>query len=318
MQNKVIITGGSGFIGSHLCEAMLSLGNYVTCVDNLSTSSIHNISHLMHHPSFEFIRHDVTIPLELYADLVFNLAAPASPNDYQRDPISTTRTIINGALNILSMAVSQNSRVLQASTSEVYGDPSVHPQQEDYWGNVNPIGPRSCYDEGKRCAESLFFDFKRQHNLVIKIARIFNTYGPRMRPDDGRVVSTFIDKALRGEPLGVYGDGTQTRSFCYIQDLIAGLIALMQSEPTFTGPLNIGNPAEIKVIDLAELIISITGSKSDIVFLPLPVDDPRRRQPCIQKAKEQIRWEPTTDLISGLLKTISWSENRLLDNTTRL
>jgi UDP-glucuronate decarboxylase len=303
---KILVTGGAGFLGSHLCEYLINQGHEVLCVDNLFTGRKKNIHHLLEKKSFEFIRHDITFPLYLEVDEIYNLACPASPIHYQRDPVQTTKTCVNGSINMLGLAKRLGARILQASTSEIYGDPEIHPQSENYWGRVNPIGIRSCYDEGKRCAETLFFDYHRQHSLEIKIARIFNTYGPRMHPNDGRVVSNFIVQALQNMPLTVFGEGLQTRSFCYVDDLIDGLVKLMNADSSITGPINIGNPFEITVIDLAKEIIKMTCSKSKIEFIPLPSDDPRRRKPDINLAKNILKWEPRNNLDSGLRKTIEY------------
>ena len=303
---RVLVTGGSGFVGSHLCERLLQMGADVLCVDNFFTGSKANIAHLLDEPRFELLRHDVTFPLYVEIDEIYNLACPASPVHYQFDPVQTTKTSVHGAINMLGLARRTGARILQASTSEVYGDPEIHPQTEAYWGRVNPIGPRACYDEGKRCAETLFFDYHRQHQLEIKVARIFNTYGPRMRPDDGRVVSNFIVQALRGESLPVYGDGSQTRSFCYVDDLVKALIALMESEPGFTGPVNLGNPSEFTIGDLAQRVISLTGSTSTITYEVLPVDDPKQRRPDISLAGKALDWQPDTPLDEGLPKTIEY------------
>jgi UDP-glucuronate decarboxylase len=306
MRKRVMVTGGAGFLGSHLIDRLLEAGHDVLCVDNLFTGTKENIAHLHSNPRFEFLRHDVTFPLFVEVDEIYNLACPASPIHYQHDPVQTTKTSVHGAINMLGLAKRTGCRILQASTSEVYGDPSVHPQTEDYWGHVNPIGIRSCYDEGKRCAETLFFDYHRQNKVAIKVARIFNTYGPRMHPADGRVVSNFIMQALRGEPITIYGEGSQTRSFCYVDDLVRGLIALMESAPEITGPTNIGNPVEFTVRELAEKVIELTGSNSRIVQEPLPQDDPQQRQPDITKAKRELGWEPTIPLEQGLVKTIDY------------
>ena len=303
---KILVTGGAGFLGSHLCERLIGNGHDVLCADNFFTGSKQNISHLQSNPCFELLRHDVTFPLYVEVDQIYNLACPASPIHYQFDPVQTTKTSVHGAINMLGLAKRVGARILQASTSEVYGDPEVHPQPEGYWGRVNPIGPRSCYDEGKRCAETLFFDYQRQHQLDIKVVRIFNTYGPRMHPNDGRVVSNFIVQALRGENITIYGDGSQTRSFCYVDDLIEGLVLMMNSETSFVGPVNMGNPAEFTMLELAEKVILLTTSKSKLVFMPLPVDDPRQRQPDIALSKEKLCWEPRTPLEDGLKKTISY------------
>jgi UDP-glucuronate decarboxylase len=308
---SILITGGAGFLGSHLCERLLAQGHEVVCVDNFFTGSKVNIEHLIGHKRFELIRHDVTFPLYIEVDQIYNLACPASPIHYQHDPVQTTKTSVHGAINMLGLAKRLRCRIFQASTSEVYGDPSVHPQPESYWGNVNPIGPRSCYDEGKRCAETLFFDYHRQHNLEIKVARIFNTYGPRMRPDDGRVVSNFICQALKGEPITIYGAGLQTRSFCYVDDLIEGFIRLMNSPKELTGPVNLGNPGEFTMLQLAELAIELTGSKSKLVHMPLPEDDPKQRQPDISQAREKLGWGPAIPLREGLAKTVAYFDKLL-------
>jgi UDP-glucuronate decarboxylase len=306
MAKKILVTGGAGFLGSHLCERLLALGNDVLCVDNYFTGSKDNILHLMSNPKFEVMRHDVTFPLYVEVDEIYNLACPASPVHYQFDPVQTTKTSVHGAINMLGLAKRVQARILQASTSEVYGDPEIHPQTEDYWGKVNPIGIRSCYDEGKRCAETLFFDYWRQHALEIKVVRIFNTYGPRMHPNDGRVVSNFIMQALRGEDITIYGSGQQTRSFCYVDDLVEAMIRMMESRADFTGPVNIGNPGEFSMLQLAELVIRMTHSKSKLIFKQLPQDDPKQRRPDITLAKSELSWEPTIDLESGLKKTISY------------
>jgi UDP-glucuronate decarboxylase len=306
LRKRVMVTGGAGFLGSHLVDRLLDKGHDVLCVDNLFTGSKGNIEHLHDHPNFEFMRHDVTFPLFVEVDEIFNLACPASPVHYQHDPVQTTKTSVHGAINMLGLAKRLGCKILQASTSEVYGDPSVHPQKEDYWGHVNPIGPRSCYDEGKRCAETLFFDYHRQNGLEIKVARIFNTYGPRMHPADGRVVSNFIVQALKGQPITLYGDGAQTRSFCYVDDLIDGLIALMETGPEVTGPVNIGNPGEFTMTELASKVIELTGSKSELVHQPLPADDPRQRQPDISLAKKLLSWEPKVPLDDGLARTVEY------------
>ena len=300
------MTGGAGFLGSHLCEQLLSQGHSVLCVDNYFTGSRKNIEHLLGNSNFEAMRHDVTFPLYVEVDEIYNLACPASPVHYQFDPVQTTKTSVIGAINMLGLAKRVRAKVFQASTSEVYGDPEVHPQPEEYWGRVNPIGYRSCYDEGKRCAETLFFDYRRQHNLPIKVVRIFNTYGPRMHPNDGRVVSNLIMQALRGEDVTLYGDGSQTRSFCYVDDLIRGFIALMATDDTVTGPINIGNPGEFTIRQLAELVLELTGSSSKLVYRPLPPDDPRQRRPNITKAKEVLGWEPTVQLREGVERTIQY------------
>jgi len=302
----VLVTGGAGFLGSHLCDRLIEQGADVLCVDNYYTGSRRNVQHLLSHPRFEMLRHDVTFPLYVEVQQIYNLACPASPIHYQRDPVQTTKTSVHGAINMLGLAKRTRARILQASTSEVYGDPAVHPQPETYWGHVNPVGPRSCYDEGKRCAETLFFDYYRQHRLEIKVARIFNTYGPRMRLDDGRVVSNFIVQALRGQDLTIYGDGSQTRSFCYVDDLIGALIGLMQTAPAITGPVNLGNPGEFSMLELAELVLGLTGSKSKLVFHPLPADDPVQRCPDIGLARELLGWAPKVELADGLRETITY------------
>ncbi|KQX26159.1 MULTISPECIES: UDP-glucuronic acid decarboxylase family protein [unclassified Sphingomonas] len=304
--DRTLVTGGSGFLGSHLCERLLSEGKEVLCLDNLFTGQRRNIEHLFSNSRFEFMRHDVTFPLYVEVDEIYNLACPASPIHYQHDPVQTTKTSVHGAINMLGLAKRLRAKILQASTSEVYGDPTVHPQTEDYWGNVNPIGPRSCYDEGKRCAETLFFDYHRQHSLRIKVMRIFNTYGPRMHPKDGRVVSNFIMQALAGDPITIYGGGRQTRAFCYVDDLIDGMVRLMNSPEGLTGPINIGNPNEFTMIELAELVLALTGSKSKLVFEPAAVDDPKQRRPNIDLAKSTLGWEPKVGLEDGLKETISY------------
>lgn len=303
---RILITGGAGFLGSHLCERLLGQGHDILCVDNFFTGRKSNISHLMGHPHFELMRHDVTFPLYVEVDEIYNLACPASPVHYQFDPVQTIKTSVHGAINMLGLAKRIGARILQASTSEVYGDPEQHPQTESYWGNVNPLGVRSCYDEGKRCAESLFFSYHRQYGVAIKVARIFNTYGPRMLEHDGRVVSNFIVQALQGEPITLYGDGSQTRSFCYVDDLITGLITLMESPAEFTGPVNLGNPSEIPISELAERVVQLTGSKTEITYLPLPLDDPKQRRPDITLAKQVLGWGPVTPLEEGLSRTISY------------
>lgn len=313
IERQVLVTGGAGFLGSHLCERLIEQGKDVVCVDNFFTGTRRNIQHLLDHPRFELIRHDVTFPLYIEVDAIFNLACPASPVHYQHDPVQTTKTSVHGAINVLGLAKRTRARIFQASTSEVYGDPSVHPQPEEYWGNVNPIGPRSCYDEGKRCAETLFFDYHRQHGLDIKVARIFNTYGPRMHPQDGRVVSNFIVQALRGEDITIFGDGQQTRSFCYVDDLIEGFLRLMDTPEGVTGPINIGNPNEFTIRELAETVIELVGSNSKLVNMPLPADDPKQRQPDITKAKETLDWSPKVQLREGLTKTISYFDELLAD-----
>ena len=311
LANRVLVTGGAGFIGSHLCEKLITKGYEVLCVDNFFTGARSNVAHLLDNKTFELLRHDVTFPLFVEVDQIYNLACPASPIHYQFDPVQTTKTSVHGAINMLGLAKRTRARILQASTSEVYGDPSVHPQEESYWGNVNPIGPRSCYDEGKRCAETLFFDYYRQHKLDIKVARIFNTYGPRMHPNDGRVVSNFIVQALKGEDITLYGDGQQTRSFCYVDDLVDGLIRLMESPDGVTGPINLGNPGEFTIKELAENVIDLTGSKSAMVNRPLPEDDPRQRQPDITRAKTHLDWQPKIALRDGLAKTIAYFDDLL-------
>lgn len=311
--HRVLITGGAGFVGSHLCDRLIERGAEVLCVDNFYTGRLRNIAHLRDNPSFDILRHDVTYPLSVEVDEIYNLACPASPVHYQFDPVQTTKTSVSGAINMLDLAHRLKVKVLQASTSEVYGDPAMHPQREEYWGNVNPIGPRSCYDEGKRCAETLFFDYHRQYALQIKVARIFNTYGPRMRPDDGRVVSNFIVQALRGQPITLYGDGLQTRSFCYVDDLVEGLLDLMASPDEITGPINLGNPVEFTMLELAELVRQLIGAKVEIIYRPLPQDDPRQRQPDISKARTSLSWEPKVQLREGLAKTIAYFESLLED-----
>ena len=308
---RVLVTGGAGFLGSHLCEKLLERGAEVLCVDNYFTGRRANIAHLLDNPYFEAMRHDITFPLYVEVDAIFNFACPASPVHYQHDPVATTKVSVNGAINMLGLAKRLNARILQASTSEVYGDPAIHPQTEDYWGNVNPIGPRACYDEGKRCAETLFFDYRRQHNLSIKVMRIFNTYGPRMMANDGRVVSNFIVQALKGEPITIYGEGKQTRSFCYVDDLIEGALRLMATPDDITGPINIGNPKEFTMIELAEAVIRLTGSKSQLVYMPLPQDDPKQRQPNIDQARSKLGWEPTLALEEGLKRTIAYFKQTL-------
>ena len=303
---RILITGGAGFLGSHLCDRLLKDGHDVLCVDNFFTGSKTNIAHLMGNPYFEVMRHDVTFPLYVEVDQIYNLACPASPIHYQFDPVQTTKTSVHGAINMLGLAKRVKARIFQASTSEVYGDPAVHPQPESYWGSVNPIGPRSCYDEGKRCAETLFFDYHAQHNLDIKVVRIFNTYGPRMHPNDGRVVSNFIVQALKGEDITIYGDGSQTRSFCYVDDLIEGFVRMMDTEAGFTGPVNLGNPNEFSMLELAEKVLHLVGGKSKLVYRPLPIDDPRQRQPNIALAKEKLDWVPEVQLEDGLKETIAY------------
>ncbi|MCA3379486.1 MAG: SDR family oxidoreductase [Roseomonas sp.] len=310
-RKRILVTGGAGFVGSHLCDALLGAGHEVLCADNFFTGNKANIESLLDLPYFELIRHDVTFPLYVEVDEIYNLACPASPIHYQHDPVQTLKTSVHGAINMLGLAKRLKARILQASTSEVYGDPNVHPQPEEYWGNVNPIGPRSCYDEGKRCAETLFFDYHRQFRLPIKVARIFNTYGPRMHPNDGRVVSNFIVQALRGDPITIYGDGKQTRSFCFVSDLVEGLRRLMDSPEDVTGPINLGNPGEFTMIELAETVIRLTGSASPMVFRPAPVDDPRQRQPDITKARTKLGWAPIISLEQGLVHTIAYFDNLL-------
>jgi UDP-glucuronate decarboxylase len=307
----ILVTGGAGFLGSHLCDRLLADGHDVICVDNFFTGRKQNIEHLIGHPHFELMRHDVTFPLYVEVDEIYNLACPASPVHYGYDPIQTTKTSVLGAINMLGLAKRLKCRIFQASTSEVYGDPSVHPQTEDYWGNVNPIGPRACYDEGKRCAETLFFDYHRRHNVEIKVGRIFNTYGPRMDPKDGRVVSNFVVHALKGLPITIYGDGSQTRSFCYVDDLIEAFVLLMESPTDVIGPINLGNPGEFTIKELAELVLELTGSKSKLAYLPLPQDDPRQRRPDIVLAQERLGWEPTVSLREGLLRTIVHFDRQL-------
>jgi len=308
---KILVTGGAGFLGSHLCEKLLEQGNEVICLDNYYSGSKKNVAHLINNPNFEIIRHDVTFPLYIEIDQIYNFACPASPIFYQKDPVQTTKTSVHGAINMLGLAKRVKAKILQASTSEVYGDPISHPQSESYWGNVNPIGIRSCYDEGKRCAEALFFDYQRQHNLDIKIIRIFNTYGPRMLMDDGRVVSNFIVQALKGDNITIYGEGSQTRSFCYVDDLVSGIIAMMNSPSDFYGPVNLGNPGEFTMLELAEKVLKLTESNSKIVFQPLPQDDPKQRQPDIELAKSKLNWQPSIDLDEGLRKTIFYFKTLL-------
>lgn len=315
-KRSILITGGAGFLGSHLCERLLDIGNDVICVDNLFTGGKDNIIHLLNNSQFEFIRHDITLPLFVEIDEIYNLACPASPIHYQYDPVQTIKTSVNGAINMLGLAKRTKARIFQASTSEVYGDPEIHPQNESYWGNVNPIGIRSCYDEGKRCVETLFFDYYRQHSIEIKVVRIFNTYGPHMHPDDGRVVSNFIVQALKDNPITIYGDGSQTRSFCYVDDLIDGMIKMMNSKISFVGPVNLGNPEEFTIINLAKKIIDLTNSSSKIINKPLPSDDPVRRKPDISMAKKNLNWEPKTSLDEGLVRTINYFDE-LLKNSTK-
>lgn len=312
LRKRILVTGGAGFLGSHLCDRLLGDGHEVLCLDNYYTGSKDNVSHHLGNPNFELIRHDVTFPLFVEVDEIYNLACPASPIHYQYDPVQTTKTSVHGAINMLGLAKRLRAKIFQASTSEVYGDPDIHPQTEDYWGRVNPIGIRSCYDEGKRCAETLFFDYRRQHNLSIKVGRIFNTYGPRMHPNDGRVVSNFIVQALQDKPITVYGEGNQTRSFCYVDDLIDAFVRLMATDDDVTGPLNLGNPDEFLISQLAEMVIELTGSKSKLIYLPLPSDDPRQRQPDLTRTKKSLDWEPTTKLREGLTKTISYFDQLLL------
>jgi UDP-glucuronate decarboxylase len=317
LETRVLVTGGAGFLGSHLCERLLADGGNVICVDNFFTGAKRNIDHLLDHHRFELIRHDVTFSLYIEVDQIYNLACPASPIHYQHDPVQTTKTSVHGAINMLGLAKRLRAKILQASTSEVYGDPNVHPQAEDYWGHVNPIGPRSCYDEGKRCAETLFFDYWRQHRMQIKVARIFNTYGPRMHPNDGRVVSNFIVQALLGRDITVYGDGSQTRSFCYVDDLIDGLVRLMATRAEVTGPVNIGNPAEFSMLELATMVIDLTGSRSRIVHRPRPEDDPEQRRPDISRAQDLFDWKPRTMLKDGLARTIAYFDQLLSDQKLR-
>jgi len=316
-RKRILVTGGAGFLGSHLCEKLVNAGHDVLCADNFYTGNKDNLRALHGVTQFELMRHDITFPLYVEVDEIFNLACPASPVHYQYDPVQTTKTSVHGSINMLGLAKRVNAKILQASTSEVYGDPEVHPQSESYWGKVNPIGPRSCYDEGKRCAETLFFDYRRQHNVNIKVARIFNTYGPRMQLNDGRVVSNFVVQALLGQPLTIYGDGAQTRSFCYVDDLIDGLIKLMATDDAVTGPINIGNPGEFTMLALAELVIKLTGSKSKIEFKPLPQDDPKQRKPDISQARETLGWAPSVNLNEGLAKTIEYFDSVLSGKTAR-
>ncbi len=313
-RKRILVTGGAGFLGSHLCDRLLERGDEVVCADNLFTGSKRNIEHLHDNPRFEFVRHDVTFPLYLEVDEIYNLACPASPVHYQHDPVQTTKTSVHGAINMLGLAKRLKCKIFQASTSEVYGDPAVHPQTEGYWGNVNPIGIRSCYDEGKRCAETLFFDYHRQHGLNIKVARIFNTYGPRMHPNDGRVVSNFIVQALQGNPITIFGEGQQTRSFCYVDDLVEGFLRFMDTDAGFTGPMNLGNPGEFTIRQLAEKVIALTGSKSQLEFKPLPSDDPLQRKPDISLAQSKINWTPEIQLEAGLKKTIAYFDALLAGN----
>lgn len=308
-RKRILVTGGAGFLGSHLIDRLLEKGHEIICLDNLFTGTKRNIDHLHNHPRVEFMRHDVTFPLYVEVDEIYNLACPASPVHYQHDPVQTTKTSVHGAINMLGLAKRLRCKIFQASTSEVYGDPHVHPQPEGYWGNVNPIGTRSCYDEGKRCAETLFFDYHRQHGLEIKVARIFNTYGPRMHPADGRVVSNFIVQALAGDPITIYGDGSQTRSFCYVDDLVEGFIRLMDTDESVTGPINLGNPGEFTIKELGEKVIAMTGSKSKLIFEDLPQDDPKQRRPDITQAQNVLKWEPTVNLEDGLQRTIDYFKN---------
>jgi UDP-glucuronate decarboxylase len=307
---KILVTGGAGFLGSHLCERLIAAGHDVLCVDNFFTGSKTNVAHLLNHPHFELMRHDITFPLYVEVNEIYNLACPASPIHYQFDPVQTTKTSVHGAINVLGLAKRVKAKILQASTSEVYGDPEIHPQPEQYWGRVNPVGVRSCYDEGKRCAETLFFDYWRQHRLRIKVVRIFNTYGPRMHPNDGRVVSNFIVQALKGEDITIYGDGAQTRSFCYVDDLVGAMIAMMDGPDDITGPINIGNPGEFTIRKLAEEVLKLTGSRSKLVFQPLPMDDPKQRQPNISLAQKVLNWSPTVELKEGLKKTIGYFQSQ--------
>ena len=308
---RILVTGGAGFLGSHLCEQLVAAGHDVLCVDNFYTGVRANIARLLNRPNFELLRHDITFPLYVEVDEIYNLACPASPIHYQNDPVQTVKTSIHGAINMLGLAKRVKAKILQASTSEVYGDPAEHPQREAYWGNVNPVGPRACYDEGKRCAETLFFDYRRQHGVRVKVARIFNTYGPRMHPDDGRVVSNFIVQALEGRDITIYGDGSQTRSFCYCDDLIEGFVRLMNSGDDVTGPINLGNPGEFTMVQLAETVLRLTNSKSKLIFMPLPADDPRQRQPNIDKARDILGWAPTVPLEQGLERTIDYFRKKI-------
>jgi UDP-glucuronate decarboxylase len=315
-RKRILVTGGAGFLGSFLCERLLSQGHDVLCVDNFFTGTRDNVLHLLSNPHFELMRHDVTFPLYVEVDEIYNLACPASPVHYQFDPVQTIKTSVHGAINVLGLAKRVKAKIFQASTSEVYGNPAVHPQTEDYWGNVNPLGPRACYDEGKRCAETLFFDYKRQFGVNIRVARIFNTYGPRMHPNDGRVVSNFVVQALRAEPITIYGDGSQTRSFCYVDDLIEGFLRLMNASSEVTGPINIGNPTEFTILELAELVLSLTGSRSPIIRMPLPQDDPVHRRPDISKARNMLKWEPKVQLREGLSRTIDYFDRLLTASST--
>jgi UDP-glucuronate decarboxylase len=318
MTKRVLVTGGAGFLGSHLCETLLAQGHEVLCADNFFTGRKQNILHLLDNPNFEFMRHDVTFPLYVEVDEIYNLACPASPIHYQFDPVQTTKTSVHGAINMLGLAKRVRAKILQASTSEVYGDPETHPQPESYWGRVNPVGPRSCYDEGKRCAETLFFDYWRQHKLRIKVMRIFNTYGPRMHPNDGRVVSNFVVQALKNEDITIYGDGKQTRSFCYVDDMIDGFLRVMETEDDVTGPINIGNPDEFTMLELAEAVLKLTSSKSKLVFKPLPADDPRQRRPDIALARKKLQWSPKVPLEEGLRRTIAYFRSVLHQPTSRI
>lgn len=318
LNKKILVTGGAGFLGSHLCDRLIERGDEVLCVDNLFTGTKANIAHLLSHPRFEFMRADITFPLYVEVDEIYNLACPASPIHYQFDPVQTTKTSVVGAINMLGLAKRVKAKILQASTSEVYGDPEIHPQVESYRGCVNPIGIRACYDEGKRCAETLFFDYHRQHNLQIKVMRIFNTYGARMHPNDGRVVSNFVIQALQGEDISIYGDGSQTRSFCYVDDLIEGMLRLMDSRPDFVGPVNIGNPSEFSILELANEVLALTNSKSKLIFHPLPQDDPKQRKPDISLAKKELDWQPKVALKDGLVKTIEYFENLLAQNNAKM
>jgi UDP-glucuronate decarboxylase len=318
VQSRILVTGGAGFLGSHLCDRLLAEGANVVCVDNFVTGTRENVRHLFSNPCFEMIRHDITFPLHIEVDAIYNLACPASPIHYQRDPVQTTKTSVHGAINLLGLAKRVKARILHASTSEVYGDPHVHPQTEDYWGHVNPIGPRSCYDEGQRCAETLFFDYWRQHKLEIKVARIFNTYGPRMHPNDGRVVSNFVVQALLGRDVTIYGDGKQTRSFCYVDDLIDGLVRLMATPTEVTGPINVGNPAEVTILRLAKLVVELSNSQSRILFGPGSKDDRKQRRPDLSRAQQLLGWMPRTPLEKGLLKTIEYFEQLLRDDKLRV
>ncbi|SDS66204.1 UDP-glucuronic acid decarboxylase family protein [Erythrobacter sp. HL-111] len=317
-RQRILVTGGAGFLGSHLIDRLFERGDEVLCVDNLFTGDKSNIDHLHDHPRFEFMRHDICFPLYVEVDQIYNLACPASPVHYQFDPVQTTKTSVTGAINMLGLAKRVKARIFQASTSEIYGDPSVHPQPESYWGNVNTIGPRACYDEGKRCAETLFFDYHRQHKLDIKVVRIFNTYGPRMHPNDGRVVSNFIIQALQGEPITIYGDGQQSRSFCYVDDLVEGFLRMMDTGSDFPGPVNLGNPNEFTIKELAEQVLDLTGSKSELINKPLPQDDPRQRQPDISLAREKLDWEPKTQLREGLTRTIAYFDQLLRENDAEM